>query len=48
MSYSLKKLFNIDRTKYDLEYQKRFNSPDTIHLNFKINGERAFVCQTSE
>lgn len=48
MSYSLKKLFNIDREKYDSEYQKRFNSPDTVHLNFKINGERAFVCQTSK
>lgn len=48
MSYSLKKLFHIDRAKYEEEYQKRFNSPDTVHFDFKISGEQAFVCQTSE
>lgn len=48
MAYSLKKLFHIDRTKYEEEYHQRFNSPDAIHLDFKINGEQAFVCQTSE
>lgn len=48
MSYSLKKLFHIDRTKYEEEFQKRFNSPDTVHFEFKISGEQAFVCQTSE
>lgn len=48
MAYPLKKLFHMDRTKYEEEYLKRFNSPETIRLDFKINGEQAFVCQTSE
>lgn len=48
MAYTLKKLFHIDRDKYEEEYHKRFNSPEAIRLDFKINGEQAFVCQTPE
>lgn len=48
MAYSLKKLFHIDRTQYEMEYEKRFNSDTTVHFDFKIGKEPAFVCQTPE
>ncbi len=48
MAYTLQKLFHIDREKYKEEYEKRFNSSDTIRLDFKIGNEQAFVCQTPE
>jgi len=48
MAYPLKKLFHMDRAKYEEEYRKRFNADNTVHFNFKISGEQAFVCQTTE
>ena len=48
MAYPLKKLFHMDRAKYEEEYLKRFNSPDAVHFDFKISGEQAFMCQTPE
>ena len=48
MAYSLKKLFHIDKTRYEEEYEKRFNSDTAVHLDFKIGKEQAFVCQTPE
>ena len=38
MAYPLKKLFHMDRAKYEEEYLKRFNSPDAVHFDFKISG----------
>lgn len=48
MAYSLKKLFHIDKTEYEEEYEKRFNSAAAVHFDFKIGKEQAFVCQTNE
>lgn len=48
MPYELKKLFHFDRSKYEEEYAKRFNSDETVHFDFKIGGKQAFVCQNSE
>ena len=48
MAYPLKKLFHMDRAKYEEEYLKRFNSPDAVHFDFKISSEQAFMCQTPE
>lgn len=44
----LKKLFHIDREAYKSEYEKRFNDDDTVHLDIKISGNAAFLCQTKE
>ncbi len=48
MARSLKKLFHIDRELYAREYEKRFTSENTVHFDFNISGEKAFVCQTSD
>lgn len=48
MAYSLKKLFHIDRARYEPEYEKRYNSETAVRFDFKIGKEPAFVCQTPE
>ncbi len=45
---TLYKLFYIDKDKYKQEYEKRFNSDDTVHLDFSIGDNPAFFCQTPE
>lgn len=45
---TLYKLFYIDKDKYKEEFEKRFNSSDTMHLNFNIGDNPAFFCQSPE
>ncbi len=45
---TLYKLFYINKDKYKEEFEKRFNSNDTIHLNFNIGNNPAFFCQSPE
>ena len=45
---SLNKLFYVDREEQKKEYEKRFNSKETIKLNLKIGDNQAFFCQTAE
>ena len=45
---TLYKLFYIDKDKYKEEFEKRFNSSDTVHLNFNIGDNPAFFCQSPE
>lgn len=45
---SLYKLFYIDNNEHKLEYEKRFNSEDTIHLDIMIGDDPAFFEQTAE
>lgn len=44
--HMLKSIFHYDEEVYNAEYKRRFNDPDTIHLNIEINGNPAFICQT--
>ena len=44
----LKKMFHIDQDEYKKEYEKRYNDPNTIHLDISIKGNPAFFCQTIE
>ena len=46
--HSLNKLYYIDKQKYEQEYDARFNSGDAIHLDIKISGNDAFLCQTTQ
>ena len=48
MSYTLKKLYHIDKDKYRQEYEKRFCCEDTVHIDFYIGDNQAFVCQSVE
>lgn len=34
--------------QYETIYQARYSHHDTIHLNFKINDDPAFICQSAE
>lgn len=43
-NYSLYKLFHIDQKKYKEEYERRFNSVDTVKLDIKIGDNQAFFC----
>lgn len=43
---SLYKLFYADNDKYKKEYERRFNSDDTIKFNIYIGENQAFFCQT--
>ncbi len=45
---SLYKLFYIDNNEHKAEYDKRFNSEDTVHLNIMIGKNEAFFEQTTE
>lgn len=45
---SLYNLFYIDNNKYKREYEKRFNSKDTIHLDIMIGKNPAFFERTEE
>ena len=45
---SLYKLFYINENEYKQEYDRRFNSEDTIHLNIMIGENQAFFEQTAE
>lgn len=45
---SLYKLFYIDNNEHKVEYDKRFNSEDTVHLNIMIGKNDAFFEQTTE
>ncbi|MCH5192694.1 MAG: Fic family protein [Oscillospiraceae bacterium] len=45
---SLYKLFYMGKDEYDREYEKRFNSEDTVHLNIMIGNDPAFFEQTAE
>ena len=43
MNYmELSKILYKNENEYMTEYKKRFNSPDVVKLNFKINGNQAF------
>ena len=49
MSYQeLKKLYYKDHSQYTKEYETRFQSPDTVHLDFKIADKPAFFVETTE
>lgn len=45
---SLYKLFYIDNNEHKAEYDKRFNSEDTVHLDIMIGKNEAFFEQTAE
>lgn len=45
---SLYKLFYIDKDKHKSEYEKRFNDPETIHLDMKIGNHTAFIYPTPD
>lgn len=45
---SLYKLFYINENEYEQEYDRRFNSEDTIHLDIMIGENQAFFEQTAE
>ena len=34
--------------EYDAIYKARYSHHDTIHLDFKINDDPAFICQSAE
>ena len=44
----LRKIFYRDRENYTSVYEKRFHADNTIRLDFEINGNQAFICQTEE
>ena len=44
----LKPLFHKDRDAYEEEYQRRFNSSDTLRFDFYIGDSQAFLMQTAE
>lgn len=49
MAYEeLKKLYYKDETEYVKEYERRFHSEDTIHLDFEIAGKPAFFVESKE
>lgn len=49
MTYeSLYKLRYKAPQQYESIYQERYSHPDTIHLNFKIHDDPAFICQSAE
>lgn len=45
---NLKQLFHMNLAEYKAEYNRRFNSDDTIHLPIYIGENQAFICQTPE
>lgn len=45
---NLKQLFHMNIAEYKAEYNRRFNSDDTIHLPLYIGENQAFICQTPE
>lgn len=45
---TLSKLFHIDTEKYRKEYQRRYNSEESVHLDIMIGENKAFFCTTSE
>ena len=49
MSYQeLKKLYYKDEAEYAAEYERRFHSEDTVHLDFEIKNKPAFFVETTE
>lgn len=49
MAYEeLKKLYYKDQAEYVKEYQRRFNSEDTVRLDFQIKGKQAFFVETTD
>lgn len=44
----LAKLFYIDKKMYDEEYERRFNSTESIHLDLNIGESTAFFCPTPD
>ena len=49
MNYiELPKLYYADKENYEVEYQRRFTSPDTTRLNFRVKGNNAFFVQNTE
>ncbi len=47
-SLSLNKLYYADKEKYNEEYTLRYNSEDSIHLDFFIGDNQAFFCPNNE
>ena len=49
MSYQeLKKLYYKGEAEYAAEYERRFHSEDTVHLDFEIKDKPAFFVETTE
>lgn len=49
MAYEeLKKLYYKDETEYAREYERRFHSEDTMHLDFEIARKQAFFVENTE
>lgn len=49
MSYQeLKKLYYKDQDAYNAEYERRFNSDDTVHLDFQIGNKPAFFVENTD
>ncbi|WP_308558323.1 Fic family protein [uncultured Oscillibacter sp.] len=44
----LKKIYYKDQTDYAKEYERRFNSEDTVRLDFQIGDKTAFFVETAE
>lgn len=45
---TLRSLYYEDKDVYNKEYEKRFNDPDALKLNFYIDGNQAFFAQNEE
>ena len=44
----LRTIFHIDEKEYKLEYERRYNNSNALHLNVNIGEYPAFICQTPE
>ena len=44
----LKTVYYKDKDAYEDEYQRRFNSAETIRFNFDVKGNQAFLMETVE
>lgn len=49
MNYTiLSKLFYQDKSAYEETYTQRYHSEYAVHLDFEVNGNKAFFVQTPE
>ena len=49
MDYTeLLKLYYIDKSLHQAEYERRLNAPDTVKLRFRVKGNQAFFVQNAE
>jgi len=49
MSYeTLEKISYRQPSQYESIYEERFNSPETVHLDFEVNGKAAFIVQNGD